>query len=425
MNTTNGNLRQPLSSAERSERVALALLLAFGAILMLVASRAAAEDRMPFSASRTERFSANLGSRSTVRVENISGDIVARPGKAFSAVASLSVASTTQKRADDLLARTVIEQTQDEDGYSLATVWPDSPSRDQRGRRHVQIRPSDGSITVTFEVTIPPGLTAVLKTISGEVRVLDVDGDLDTFLPVNGNVHIQGARRSFKARTVNGRVEAAAAWLPADASVDCRTVNGNVTLVLPKDAKFDLTASAMSGGISSSFPLPARTDPESLSLKLLRDGEREREREEEREKETEREGGRDKAHRIVVKDEDGAEVEVDIREIQREIERSMREVEVAVRRGLETTSEAKIFTLMPGREYTGSVGQGGAAVHVSTLSGTITVLASGTREADARPLVPTRKSFTYPRMRVVQIPEPPESPLPVVAPVAPRFPPGP
>jgi hypothetical protein len=78
---------------------------------------------------------------------------------------------------------------------------------------------------------------------------------------------------------------------------------------------------------------------------------------------------------------------------------------------------------MPGREYTGSVGQGGASVHVSTLNGSITVLAAGTREADAKPLVSPRRSFTYPRMRVVQIPEPPE---PVVAvPAQPRVQPRP
>lgn len=405
MNKTNDTPRQPLSSAERSERIALGLLLVFGAVLMLVASRAAAEDRMPFSASRTDRFNATLGSRTTVRIENISGDIVARPGKSFSAVAAVSVGGTTQKRADELLARTVIEQTQDDEVYSLETQWPTS-SRDGRGRRFTPSRPSDGRITVKFEVTIPPGLTAVLKTISGEVRALDVDGDLDVS-SVNGNVHVEGTRHSFKARTVNGRVEAAAALLPAGASVDCRTVNGAVTLTLPKDAKFDFSASAMSGGIASTFPLPARTDPESLPPKALsREKERERER-----------------RRIVVKGEDGEDVVVDIQEVQREIEESMREVEIAVRRGLESVREAQIFTLMPGREYSGSVGQGGASVHASTLSGSITVLAAGTREADAKPLISRRRSFTYyPRMRVVQIPEPPEPPEPVVAPVPPRAP---
>jgi DUF4097 and DUF4098 domain-containing protein YvlB len=414
MNKTIDTHRQPLSSAERSERIALALLLVFGAILMLVASRATAEGRMPFSASRTDRFSATLGSRAAVRIQNISGDVVARPGKDFSAVATLSVAAATQKRADELLARTVVAQTQDEEGYSLETRWPDSASRDDRGRRHMPGRPSDGQITVKFDVTIPPGLTAVLKTVNGEVRVTDVDGDLDVS-SVNGDVHVQGARRSFRARTVNGRVEAAAALLPAGASVDCRTVNGAVTLTLPKDAKFDFSASAVNGAIASTFSLPVRTVPELLPAKELS-------REKDREKDRDKDKDKDRTRRIVVHGEDGEDVVVDLLEVQREIEQSMREVEIAVRRGLrESAREAQVFTLMPGREYTGSVGQGGASVHASTLSGSITVLAAGTREADAKPLVSPRRSFTYPRMRVVQIPESPE---PIVAvPASPRVPP--
>jgi DUF4097 and DUF4098 domain-containing protein YvlB len=421
MNKTIDTHRQSVSSAERSERIALALLLVFGAVLMLVASRAAAEDRMPYTASRTDHFSATLGPRATVRIENISGDIVARPGKSFSAVASVSVAASTQKRADDLLARTVVEQTQDGESYSLETLWPNLSSRDERGRRHVQIRSSDGRITVKdgritvkFEVTIPPGLSAVLKTVSGEVRVTDVDGDLEAS-SVNGDVHVQGTRHSLKVRTVNGRVEAAASLLPAGASVDCRTVNGAVMLTLPKDAKFDFSASAMSGGIASTFPLPVRTDPESLLVKdLARDRDRDKERDKDKDKD------KDRTRRVVVRGEDGDDIVVDLREVQREIEQSMREVEIAVRRGLrEAAHEAQIFTLMPGREYTGSVGQGGASVHASTLSGSITVLAAGTREADAKPLVSPRREFTYPRMRVLQIPEPPE---PVVVPAPPAQP---
>ncbi|MGH9317084.1 MAG: DUF4097 family beta strand repeat-containing protein, partial [Thermoanaerobaculia bacterium] len=206
----------------------------------------------------------------------------------------------------------------------------------------------------------------------------------------------------FQARTVNGRVEAAAALLPPGASVDCRTVNGAVTLTLPKDAKFDLSASAMSGAIASTFPLPQRPDAEGLPA--LKDG-------------------WEKPRRIVVREVDGDEdIVVDLREIEKEIERSMREVETEVRRAMRAagraSEEAKVFALSLGRHYSGSVGQGGASVHVSTLNGAITVLAAGTREADAKQLVSPKRSFTYPRMRFVQIPN---QPVPVIA-IAPRPP---
>ena len=396
MNKTIDIQRHSLSTAERSERIALALLLAFGAVLMLVASGASGEDRLPFSASRTDRFNATLGPRATVRIENVSGDIVAVAGKSFSSVATVSVNAATQKRADEMLSRTVVEQTQDEDGYALETRWPDSSSRSERGRRYTSTRTSDARVTVKFEVTVPAGVTAVLKTVNGEVRVTDVDGELEVS-SVNGDVRVSGTRRSFKARTVNGRVEAAAALLPSSASVDCRTVNGAVTLTLPKDAKFNLSASTMSGGIASTFALPARMDVEPLPAKEPREKDKNKDKEKGKEKDKDRETPR----RIVIKEVGGEDVVVDMHEVQLEIEESMKEVEIAVRRGLQE-SEAQIFTLMPGREYSGSVGQGGASIHASTLNGSIKVLAAGTREADAKPLVSPRRTFTYPRMRMVQ-----------------------
>jgi hypothetical protein len=54
------------------------------------------------------------------------------------------------------------------------------------------------------------------------------------------------------------------------------------------------------------------------------------------------------------------------------------------------------------RAYTGSVGQDGAKLRLTTLNGAISVLAAGTREADAKTLVPERRGFavTIPEVRV-------------------------
>ncbi len=45
------------------------------------------------------------------------------------------------------------------------------------------------------------------------------------------------------------------------------------------------------------------------------------------------------------------------------------------------------------RSYSGSIGQGGGKMRLSTLNGSIAVLASGTKESEARPLVPERHRF--------------------------------
>ena len=403
-----------LSRAERSERIALALVVAFGVLLMLVASRVFG-DEPPFSARRTDRFSAVLGRHASVRIDNISGDIVAAPGKDFAVVVTTTVFAPTQKRADELLAKTTIAQTNDDEGFGLETLWPNSRSwRDDRGRRRTSARIEDSRINARYEVTLPAGVTAIFKTVNGQVDAKNVDGELDVS-SVNGNVRIAGTRRSFQARTVNGRIEAAAAQLPPGVSVECRTVNGGVTLTLPKDAKFDLTASAMSGAIASTFPLPVQVDTETPPT--AKELAKERAKDKQRESHSPR--------RIVVRDADEGDVVVDLRDVEREIERSMREVEVEVRRAMvevdRATRQTRLLTLLPGREYTGSVGQGGASVHISTLNGAINVIAAGTNEADAKQLVSPRrvfKSITVPPMRVLVAPRVEGvPPAPALAPV--------
>ena len=409
MNKITATRRPTLSTAKRSERIALALVAALGALLMAIAASARGKE-LPFAAKRTDRFTATLSAHTTIRIDNISGDIVATPGKEFSVVVTTSVSAPSQKRADEILGKTSTEQNRDDDLYSLETRWPGSRSwRDERSRRRAYLRLDDCRISARYEVTLPAGMAAVFKAVNGEVNVRDVDGDLDVS-SVNGDVRVSGTRRSVSARTINGRVEASAALLPPSASVDCRTVNGGVTLTLPKDARFDLTASAMSGAIASTFPLPARADAETAPYVVRGDTPRSR-------------------RRIVVNDPDDGQIVVDLREIEREIEQNMREVEVEVRRGMREAERSSqgIFTLMPGRHYSGSIGQGGASVHASTLNGAVTILAAGTREADAKPLVSPRRVFrsiTVPTMtvvvpRVMRIPVPAVVPRPVVAPRAP------
>lgn len=75
---------------EKTDRAVLWLLLALGAILMLVAAGTAAAEE---SATRTDRFTASMPAGSTLRVENVSGDLTAGPGPEFAAVATIVVAA--------------------------------------------------------------------------------------------------------------------------------------------------------------------------------------------------------------------------------------------------------------------------------------------------------------------------------------------
>jgi hypothetical protein len=107
---------------------------------------------------------------------------------------------------------------------------------------------------------------------------------------------------------------------------------------------------------------------------------------------------------VIVKSDDDEEIQIDLKDLERELDDSMKLVDDEVRRSLESVNRdlPRIYQFGPGGRYEGSVGQGGPKVHLSTLNGSIVVLASGTKESDAKLLASSRKSWAriVPKVRV-------------------------
>jgi hypothetical protein len=194
-----------------------------------------------------------------------------------------------------------------------------------------------------------------------------------------------------------------------------------VVLTLPKTAKFDFAASTMNGTIASTFALPPKaadmavvpTEHRDVKVKVRTSGQ-----------------AKGAPSRFVVEDEDGNREEVDLEDLDQELAESMKEVEKSIERSMRDTEKGlreverqmrRIEIPNPHREYNGAVGKGGAEIHMETLNGKVLLLAAGTREADAKPLVSERRSFvvTVPNVHVrVPPPAPAFAPVPPVPPVA-------
>ena len=391
----------------RADRLATWIVLALGLLFMLV-SAARGEQR---TASRVDRFQGPLAPGQTVQVENVSGDILASPGREFSAVVTVTVSAATQKKAEELLAATRVLSSHEDDGWSLETRWPGM--HNNGGRRGSLCEGC--RVVARYELVLPPGVTAELQTVNGDVRVRECDGALQ-LESVNGAIEARGVRRSLQAQTVNGKIDATVATVAPGTAVDMESVNGTLTLILPRDAKFDLSASTMNGTIASTFPLP-RNAAES-------------------EDETPRPSKNDR--KIIIQSEGDDTTVVDLAELERELEDSMREVDISIDEDMRHADQAvretqrelrRIRVADPRREYSGSVGKGGAQVQLETLNGSVLVLAAGTQESDAKPLVSEVRSFvvTVPPVHVkvppvrVKVPKVKvEVPPVVVAPAAPR-----
>ena len=408
MSSSSGN------RVERTDRAVLWLLLVLGTLLMLVAAGTAGAEE---SATRTDRFTASLPAGSTLRIENVSGDVTASPGAEFSAVAAVVVAAPTKARAEEILGSVRLVQSRDGNVLSIESRWPEGRWRfdsDRRGRQRRVARCQDCRITARFDVTVPPGVTVMLETVNGNVRARNLDGDLE-LRTVNGAVEARGVRGSLQGETVNGNVLVEAAALPRGASVALETVNGAVTLTLPKDARFDFSASTLHGSIASTFALPRRTDPldESGHSRKAAEGRA--------------------VQRVIVHEHGKAKetIVVDVEDLERELEKSMKDVGMEIREAIEdgvregvrdgvtqgvrggvdgvragVRAVRGLRILDPRRAYSGRIGDGGARVRLAALNGSIQLLASGTRAEDARPVVFERRSFvvTVPAVRV-RLPE--------------------
>ena len=164
---------------------------------------------------------------------------------------------------------------------------------------------------------MPRGLRVILKTVNGDVRAEEVDSALE-LQTVNGAVKATGAVSAVTAQSVNGKVDVSARAFPSDASMNLKTINGPITLTLARNSRFDLEASTMNGTIVSTFPLPAKVEtPE--RPEAPRDAEPPA-------------PPRPRAQRRVIVRHDGDDVVVDVEGSRKEIEESMKQVDVEVRR---------------------------------------------------------------------------------------------
>ena len=157
----------------------------------------------------------------------------------LTAAAGEAAALTFIKRArgdSDADAREMLEDVQiaeegDEQTYrfSLQTDRPEQTSVDVRG-------------------AIPPQTALRIEMTSGSVSLSGVDGPIQV-TNENGNVRIAGAGESVSVQTQAGAVDVGLRLLPARASVNLRTANGDVTLGLPAEASARIEAETQVGDI--------------------------------------------------------------------------------------------------------------------------------------------------------------------------------
>jgi DUF4097 and DUF4098 domain-containing protein YvlB len=108
---------------------------------------------------------------------------------------------------------------------------------------------------VSFEVFVPSRSDLTLKAHNGGISIMDVSGRIQ-FNTTNGGVSLSHVGGSVTGNTTNGGVHielTGARW--EGETLDVRTTNGGVNLVVPDNYSAHLETGTTNGNVKSDFPL--------------------------------------------------------------------------------------------------------------------------------------------------------------------------
>jgi lia operon protein LiaG len=94
---------------------------------------------------------------------------------------------------------------------------------------------------------------AAVRTTSGELTAAELSGGKTTLTTVSGEIDVRSLSGDVYARTTSGAVRLRYAAQPG--AVEIGSTSGEVTLLLPAEARFTLDARSTSGDIRCDFPL--------------------------------------------------------------------------------------------------------------------------------------------------------------------------
>jgi putative adhesin len=180
-------------------------------------------DRGGDRAQAVDKFTktVHIGADGTLDVSNIAGDIIVSKGSGSEA--KIDVVRTARGRDDadakEQLSLTRVDITE---GNGRAEVRERYPERNgNNGGRH------NWSVTSDFTITAPPGTHLILKSVSGNLKIAGITGDVAAET-VSGDVEISAAGRVTTAKSISGNVVVSDTKF--DGALEASSISGDVKL---------------------------------------------------------------------------------------------------------------------------------------------------------------------------------------------------
>jgi DUF4097 and DUF4098 domain-containing protein YvlB len=143
----------------------------------------------------------------------------------------------TADEARELLTLVTVETSERNGRAEVKTRYPSGDENRRNNRRNF-------NVSVTFNVTAPSGTRLNVNSVSGNIKVSDIKGEISAGT-VSGNVSVTSAGAVATAKSVSGNVEIVNAQ--GDESLDASSVSGDVTVQRVSVRRID--AGSVSGNV--------------------------------------------------------------------------------------------------------------------------------------------------------------------------------
>lgn len=190
-----------------------------------------------------------INANGRVSIENINGEVRIKVWDR----AAVQVDAVKRAYKKERLAEATIEVNASPETVRIRTEYPD-----QNQNYRSDERKYDNPAIVDYVLTIPrKGTVDSAELINGSLTIEGVEGNVKAS-SINGHLTASGLMGEAKLSTINGPLEAVFSHLEESKGIYLQSVNGPLTLTIPSDSNASVRASTVHGGITNDFGLSVR-----------------------------------------------------------------------------------------------------------------------------------------------------------------------
>jgi hypothetical protein len=223
-------------------------------VMILAAAAAVALAILPGDATAQDfEWQGMIGQGRAIEVKGVVGDIRALPASGNRVEVTATVREGRRGYAEDI----DFDVVEHDGGVTICAVYPtprnaDEPNECRPGDRG-RMNTRNNDTRVHFTVHVPEGVDFVGRTVNGEVHVESLSGNVEAYT-VNGDIGIS-TTGTAQAGTVNGSIDASLGSSDWSGPLEFETVNGGITVELPRGTGAEVTAKTINGNIETDFPI--------------------------------------------------------------------------------------------------------------------------------------------------------------------------